>query len=44
MASVYILNFTVNLQLEYYSVMLSMWEFGMDGGRYDGKSPHTHCM
>jgi hypothetical protein len=28
---------TLNLQLEYYADMLSMWEFGMDGGRYDGK-------
>ncbi|KAI4934531.1 hypothetical protein J4E85_002388 [Alternaria conjuncta] len=26
---------TLNLQIEYYSDMLSMWEFGMDGGRYD---------
>ncbi|CAI9625202.1 unnamed protein product [Alternaria burnsii] len=26
---------TLNLQLEYYADMLSMWEFGMDGGRYD---------
>jgi hypothetical protein len=33
---------TLNLQLEYYADMLSMWEFGMDGGRYDGKSTHIN--
>jgi hypothetical protein len=33
---------TLNLQLEYYADMLSMWEFGMDGGRYDGKSKHIN--
>ncbi|PZD01335.1 C6 zinc finger domain protein [Pyrenophora tritici-repentis] len=26
---------TLNLELEYHADMLSMWEFGMDGGRYD---------
>lgn len=26
---------TVYLTIEYYQNMLSMWEFGMDGGRYD---------
>jgi hypothetical protein len=26
---------TLSLTIEYYQNMLSMWEFGMDGGRYD---------
>ncbi|USP78418.1 hypothetical protein yc1106_05692 [Curvularia clavata] len=26
---------TLNRELEYYSNMLAMWEFGMDGGRFD---------
>jgi hypothetical protein len=33
-----LLMFTVFLLLEYQANMLSMWEFGMDGGRYDGKN------
>jgi len=32
------IDLLVNLELEYHADMLSMWEFGMDGGRYDGES------